>query len=345
MTDPPGLRTAAVTAWVLDHVPGLTPPLRAAVLSGGHSNLTYTLTDAAGHRCVVRRPPLGEEAGGAHDMRREHCVIAALADTNVPVPAALALCEDTEVNGPPFYVMAHVDANVVDNPAAAERFLPAAELRRRASDQIVDVLADLHRVDIDAVGLAAVARREDFLARQLHRITRVWEQTKTRELPLIDELHRRLAERAPAQRYTGIVHSDYRFGNVMLADDATLAAVLDWELWTLGDVLADVGFLLNNWYEPDDDIPLVWMEVPPTVAGGFATRDEVLARYAARTGFDLSDVEYYRAFQHWKIAVLAEGVKRRYEQAGLVNADVDFGHLDRRVVHLAEQSHQHLALV
>jgi aminoglycoside phosphotransferase (APT) family kinase protein len=328
---------------VLEHVPGLTPPLRAEVLSGGHSNLTYTLTDDTGRRCVVRRPPLGEEPGGAHDMRREYRVIAALAPTAVPVPAALALCDDTSVNGPPFYVMAHVDANVVDNPAAAERFLPTTELRQRASEQLVDVLADLHRVDIDAVGLADIGKREDFLARQLHRISRVWEQTKTRELPLVDELHGRLARRAPAQRYTGIVHSDYRFGNVMLAGDATLAAVLDWELWTLGDVLADVGFLLNNWYEPDDDIPLVWMEVPPTVAGGFATRAEVVERYAARTGFDLSDIEFYRAFQHWKIAVIAEGVKRRYEQAGLAQADVDFGHLDRRVVHLAEQSHHHLA--
>jgi aminoglycoside phosphotransferase (APT) family kinase protein len=342
--DLPGLSVEPVARWVLEHVPGLTAPLRAAALSGGHSNLTFTLTDATGRRCVLRRPPLGEEPGGAHDMRREYRVIAALRATTVPVAAALALCEDTDVNGPAFYVMAHVDANVVDNPVAAERSLPSAHLRRRASEQLVDVLADLHRVDVDAVGLGDVGKREDFLARQLHRMSRVWAQTKTRELPLVDELHGRLARRAPAQRYTGIVHSDYRFGNVMLAADGTLAAVLDWELWTLGDVLADVGFMLNNWYEPGDDTPLVWMEVPPTVAGGFATRDEVVERYAVRTGFDLGDIEFYRAFQHWKVAILAEGVKRRYEQASLAPADVDFAHLDRRVVDLAEQAHIHLAL-
>lgn len=149
----------------------------------------------------------------------------------------------------------------------------------------------------------------------------------------------------PEQRYTGIVHSDYRFGNVMVSPAGEMLAVLDWELWTLGDVLADVGFLLNNWYEPNESTPLVWMEIPPTMASGFATRQDVIDRYAARTGFDLSDIEYYRAFQHWKVAILAEGVKRRYESAQMANADVDFAHLARRVVDLAEQAHHHLSLI
>jgi aminoglycoside phosphotransferase (APT) family kinase protein len=278
-------------------------------------------------------------------MAREHQVIAALAPTVVPVPAALALCEDESVNGSPFYVMGHVDGHVVENPTVAATALATTALRQRASEQIIDVLADLHRVDVDAVGLGAAAKRESFLDRQLRRMQSVWSQTKTRELPLLDDVHARLVAAMPPQRYTGIVHSDYRLGNVIIDSDGTLAAVLDWELWTLGDVLADVGFILNNWYEPGDTAPQVWMEVPPTTAGGFASRRDVLDRYATRTGFDLSDIEYYRAFGHWKVAILAEGVKRRYETATMATSDVDFTHLARRVVDLLDLADHHLSLV
>ena len=269
-------------------------------------------------------------------MGREFRVISALWPTEVPVPQAFALCEDEEVNGAPFYVMSMVDGHVVDNPDVADECLPDPVARRRATEQIVDVMGDMHRVDVDAVGLGEEARREDFLERQIQRFTTVWERTKTRELPAMEALADQLRRAAPPQRYTGIVHSDYRLGNVIVDDSGTLAAVLDWELWTLGDVLADLGFLLNNWYEPDDDIPLVWMEVPPTVGGGFGTRAEVVERYASRTGFDVSAVEYYRSFQFWKVGVLAEGVKRRYESGQMGNADVDFDHLNQRVLDLVE---------
>jgi aminoglycoside phosphotransferase (APT) family kinase protein len=348
-TDPidqelPGLRASAVAAWILEAVAGVEPPLTFSLIAGGHSNLTYGATDSVGRAMVVRRPPLGDRRAGAHDMSREHRVLAALAGTDVPVPEPLALCEDDSVNGSPFYVMAHVPGEVIDNPDHARAALPSNDLRRRAGEQVVDVLAELHRTDIDAVGLGEAARREGFLDRQLRRMHSVWEQTKTRELPLIDELHGRLVAAAPAQRYTGIVHSDYRMGNVVIDHTATLTGVLDWELWTLGDVLADVGFLLNNWYEPGDPTPNVWMQVPPTMAEGFPTRAEVLERYAARTGYDLSDVEYYRAFQHWKVAIIAEGVKRRYETATMASTDVDFAHLSRRVAVLSELADHHLTL-
>jgi aminoglycoside phosphotransferase (APT) family kinase protein len=338
----PGLDAARVSEWMAAHVAGAVAPLAFSVISGGHSNLTYKAVDAAGQQFVVRRPPLAAGAAKAHDVGREHRVIAALGPTDVPVPPARGLCEDESVNGAPFYVMDLVDAHVVDNPAEADRCLADPAARRRASEQIVDVLADLHRVDVDAVGLGDAARREGFLERQLARYQKVWGQNQTRELPLVDQLHARLVAAQPPQRYTGIVHSDYRFGNVMVEGSGRLAAVLDWELWTLGDVLADVGFLLNNWYEPGETTPLIWMEVPPTVAGGFASRAEVAARYGARTGFDLSDIEYYRAFQHWKVAILAEGVKRRYETGALVSDDVDFDHMARRVIDLVELADLHL---
>jgi aminoglycoside phosphotransferase (APT) family kinase protein len=347
MTDTPslpGLPADAAEAWMTKHVAGIVPPLHFTLIAGGHSNLTYGVTDAVGNEFVLRRGPLGRSGGGAHNMAREHRVIAALADTDVPVPLALAVCEDESVIGATFFVMSKVAGAVIDNEESADRFLADPLQRRHAGEQIVDVLADLHRVDIDSIGLGTSGRREDFLSRQLARFRSLWVQNATRELPLVIELADRLVDLAPPQRYTGIVHGDYRIGNVMLAASGNLAAVLDWELWSLGDVLADLGFLLNNWYEPNDAAPLVFMEMPPTVTGQFGSRSDVVHRYALRTGFDVSAVEYYRAFQHWRVAVLAEGVKRRYESAHMASSDVDFVHLNQRVVHLAQLAHQHLSL-
>lgn len=342
MTRPRGLDTASVTAWMAEHVDGCSPPIEFSLIAGGHSNLTYAAVDAAGRRSVVRRGPLGRAAGGAHDMGREHRVIAALAPTGVPVPRALALCDDEAVNGGSFYVMSHVAGAVINDEAAADAHLRGAPARARAGEQIVDVLADLHRVDVDAVGLGDAARRDGFVERQIRRFTDMWHRNATRELPAMTALPARLAALAPAQHYTGLVHGDYRIGNVMLDASGTLVAVLDWELWTLGDVLADLGFLLNNWYEPDDPTPFVFMDRPPTVTGEFGRRTDVLRRYAERTGFDVSAIGFYRAFQHWRMAVLAEGVKKRYEAAQMATADVDFAHLDRRVVDMAGLAQQHL---
>jgi aminoglycoside phosphotransferase (APT) family kinase protein len=260
----------------------------------------------------------------------------------VPVPRAVALCNDDAVTGASFYVMGRVDGAVLDNAAAADRDLPGLPERRRAGESLIDVLADLHRVDIDAVGLGAAARREDFLARQIARFRDTWQRNATRELPVMVELGDRLAALAPPQRHTGIVHGDYRIGNVMVDPSGTVVAVLDWELWTLGDVLADLGFLMNNWYEPDDPNPLVFMEWPPTISGDFGSRADAIERYATRTGFDVSALDYYRGFQHWRMAVIAEGVKRRYESAQMATSDVDFAHLAQRVVDMADLAAFHL---
>jgi aminoglycoside phosphotransferase (APT) family kinase protein len=342
MTELRGLDQDAVAGWMAANVPGVKEPLAFELIAGGHSNLTYGVTDAVGHEYVVRRGPLGRAGGRAHDMGREYRIIDAL-HGSVPVPRAIALCDDESVNGGAFYVMSRVAAQVLDTVAAADAHLSHAALRRRAGEQVVDVLADLHRVDVDAVGLAQLARRDEFLARQITRFTDMWRRNQTRDLPAMDGLAERLQIAAPQQRYTGVVHGDYRIGNVMIDEHGHVAAVLDWELWTLGDVLADVGFLVNSWYEPDDPDPLVFIEWPPTITGDFGSRDDVLERYAARTGFDLADVDYYRAFQHWRMAVLAEGVKKRYDDNQMASDAVDHEHLDRRVVDLAQLASHYLA--
>jgi aminoglycoside phosphotransferase (APT) family kinase protein len=337
-TASPGIEREAVEAWFLSHVPGARPPLRFTSIAGGHSNLTYRAEDAGGRRFALRRPPLGDFPRGAHDVLREHRILLALRPTNVPVPPVIGACTDITVTGAPFYVMAWVDGAIVDRSAGVAGVLPDATARRRMAESLVDALADLHRLDVDAVGLGELGPRADQLSRQIERMRRVWDKTKTRELPLIDSIHSRLLTARPAQRYTGLVHSDYRPGNVILGADGTVAAILDWELCALGDVLIDVGGLLTNWDEPDDPWPDVWMQTAPTRAGGFPTKRELLERYIARTGFDVRDVDYYRAFNYWRIAVIAEGMKRRYENSALATDEVDIAAIAQRVIDRARMA-------
>ena len=275
-----------------------------SLIAGGHSNLTYRFEDAAGRACVLRRPPLGHVLESAHDMGREHRIVSALQGSEVPVAGILGLCEDAEVNEAPFYVMDFVEGAVLHDRGAAEA-LSAAE-RSSLGEHVVDVLAALHHIDPDAVGLGDLGRKEGYLARQLKRWTKQWEATKTHEIPEMEEVNRRLAANPPEQIGATIVHGDYRLGN-MIVGDGRIRAVLDWELCTLGDPLADVGYLLNSWVEPGEG-----MGTTPVEAGGFPSRADLTERYAAATGRDLSQINYYRAFSHWRLAAIGQGVYKRY---------------------------------
>jgi len=283
-------------------------PFTFQLIAGGRSNLTFKVVGADGTRFVLRRPPLGHVLATAHDMAREHRIIAAVGRTDVPVPPALGVCIDEAVNGAPFYVMGYVDGIVLDSPDRAAT-MPVA-LRVQASEHLIDVLADLHAVDVDQVGLGDLAKREGYVARQVKRWSTQWAQSKTRELPAIDEVARLLGERLPEQRGVVIAHGDYRFGNC-LTDVAAgrIAAVLDWELCTLGDPLADVGYLGVYWYDGE---AANTRANDPTSAGGFPSYPDLLQRYALRTGRDLSGIGYYVAFSCWRLAVISEGVYARY---------------------------------
>ncbi|HEX4904556.1 MAG TPA: phosphotransferase family protein [Acidimicrobiales bacterium] len=312
-----GVDEARVVPWLEANVQGFEGPATFSLIAGGHSNLTYGVTDAKGAKYVLRRPPLGHVLESAHDMGREHKIIAALGPTDVPVPPALAYCTDTSVNDAPFYVMGFVEGNIIRTAdVAREKLTP--EQRRTAGESLVDVMAAMHAVDVDAVGLGDLGRKDGYLERQLKRwykqVKGSQELTK-RELPDVDDVHDWLVAHMPEQGKAGIVHGDYRLDNCMVGYDGHIAAVLDWELCTLGDTMADVGLLMVYWNDPSDDTTL--LNTSATTVEGFPRKAELLERYAKASGRDLSNVDYYTAFGFWKLACIVEGVYARY-QAGVM---------------------------
>jgi aminoglycoside phosphotransferase (APT) family kinase protein len=332
----PGIDLEGVTAWFREHVPGARPPLEVGQLPGGRSNLTYRVTDAAGNDWVLRRPPLRGVLPSAHDMGREHTVISALAGTPVPVPAAVGLCWDPAVTGAPFYVMGYVDGVVPRDEATVAAHLDEPA-RAAAADSLVDALVALHDVDPDRVGLGRLGRRHGYLERQLARWQRQLEQSRTRPLPALDEVHRRLAANLPAQVGPArIVHGDFRLDNLVLSPAGRVLAVLDWELCTLGDPLADVGLLCVYWAEPGDaTLPL---QAAPTVMPGFPGRAAITAAYAARSGRDLSELDTYVAFACWKLAVILEGVVARHAGGAYGEGDDSWRGFAEVVVQLADRA-------
>jgi len=310
--DPPGVDTGALRAYLDRAVPGLAGgPLKAELIAGGRSNLTYVVSDGD-REWVLRRPPLGHVLPTAHNMAREYEVISALAGTAVPVPETYAHCADEAVLGAPFYLMEHVPGRVYRTGADLSGF--SAADGRAVSTALVDVLADLHRVDPAAVGLAEFGRPEGYLERQVRRWTKQLAASRSRELPGIEELGARLAASVPPDGRVALVHGDYKLDNVLVdADDpGRIRAVLDWEMSTLGDPLADLGLVLVYWERGDkygDPRVAATSRIP-----GYLTAAEVMERYAERTGFAIGDVAWYRALAGYKLAVISEGIHYRYVQ-------------------------------
>jgi aminoglycoside phosphotransferase (APT) family kinase protein len=334
VTTPEGIDAARVTAWLTERTE-LEEPLTFEVIQGGRSNLTYTVTDAAGRRVILRRPPLHGVLQSAHDVAREHRIVAALADSDVPVPPLVGLETDAAVTGAPFYVMRFVDGLVIRDADAARTL--DADLRRAAGEDLVDVLGRLHAVDPDAVGLGDLGRKEDYLARQLSRWHRQLTEGRTRDLPLLDEVHARLTADIPEQGPATVVHGDYRLDNLIVdPDTGRVRAVLDWELTTLGDPLADVGLLQVYWAQQGD--PTIPLPDAPTLVDGFPSREQVAARYAAATGRDLSQLPYYVAFGYWKLACILEGVYARYSSGAYGQSDGSFEAFGEIVVALGERA-------
>lgn len=321
--DLPGLDLDRLGAFLDKEAPGLVAgPLSGTVIPGGRSNLTYDVTDGTTH-LIVRRPPLGHVLATAHDMSREHTVIKALAPTDVPVPEVHALCQDTEVIGAPFYVMAKVEGRAIRRATELEE-LGAARTADIAG-RLVDTLADLHAVDPETVGLEAFGRAEGYLERQVRRWTTQAEASKSRELAGYAELRDYLATHVPAHSDAAIVHGDFRLDNVLVdtspGGDDRITAVLDWEMATLGDPLSDIA--LSIVYQEMGRTAGAGAVSDATQAPGYPTVDEVLERYSARSGRDVSSMGFHLALGFYKLAIITEGIHFRYTQGQTVGEGFD----------------------
>jgi aminoglycoside phosphotransferase (APT) family kinase protein len=340
-SEAPGVDRARVTAWLVDRIPGLVGPLEFTRVGEGQSNLTFRVDDAGGRSIVIRRPPLGEILASAHDVAREYRILTALSAAGARVPRTFALCTDVDVTAAPFYAMEHVDGLVLSHVQTAKQLTSAA--RAAVGRDLAATLAGFHAFDLDALGLGDLRRPESLISRQVRRWKRQWEASKTRELPLVDELADRFAEKLPEERESVLVHGDFHLGNALVGRGGDVRAVLDWELCSVGDPMADVGLLVAYWNEfgaGGTGRGGLFRE-PVTALPGFATAAELVDEYARASGREVSELGFWVAFAYWKIAVIVEGVYRRWLIDPANGSDA--GTLQPAVTRLAELAQEAFA--
>jgi len=323
-----GIELGAIEPWLRDRLPAARPPFRLERLTGGRSNLTCLLADAACAEWVLRRPPLGPRQPTAHDVLREGRIMTALAPTAVPVPAVLGAAPDLCPDSAPLLLMERAPAAATLGPAA----------RARAGLALAETLAALHAVEPAAVGLRDLGRGEGYVERQLARWHRQWEEGRTRDLDDLAAAHALLADRVPPQSRTAIVHGDFRLDNCLLDAQGEVTAVLDWEICTLGDPLADLALLLVYWAEPGDAATA--LEDPPTLAPGFTSRDEIRRRYEAATDTEATALDFHLAFAWWKLACIVEGVHARVARGALGDVDRSAASFAAQAERLAGEAHR-----
>jgi aminoglycoside phosphotransferase (APT) family kinase protein len=329
-SDVVGFEPAVIERW-LPTVADVVGPFTWDRLPGGHSNLTYLITDVAERELVIRRPPQGELLPKAHDMWREYRIIDGLFPTPVPVAEPIAYVDDRDLCEVHFYVMGKAEGAALYSGEDVRGWLPEAA-RRRAGESFVDTLAALHSIDPDDVGLGELGRPDGYVGRQLKTWYGSWNASITyadHDDPRVHELHDLFSNNTPEQGPGRVVHGDFGPHNCMFAADGELTAVLDWEIATLGDPLADFAYSLNAWVEPGD--AGVYGSDPPTALPGFPSRDDLVERYAATTGADLSDLAFYRAFNSWKTACIIHGVYARYRAGQKSTEGVDLDTLFARI--------------
>jgi aminoglycoside phosphotransferase (APT) family kinase protein len=316
---PPGIDVPRLADWLRRELPDAGRITAVEMIAGGRSNLTYRI-DLAERSIVLRRPPLGHVLPTAHDMGREHRVLSALSARDaVPVPRPLAFCADEGVIGATFYLMEYVEGRVLRTVEDAVDVSPRQA--RELSERLADSLAAIHLLDIEDAGLSDFGRPAGYLTRQVARWGQQWERSKTREWPDCERLAERLASRVPGTGAAGLVHGDFRLDNALsrLSPRTEIAAIVDWEMSTLGDPLADLGLTLVYWADAGDEERLrIPVGSTVTSAPGFLTRREFTARYAELTGFDLRDLDFYVAFASYKLAVILEGIHARFLQKATV---------------------------
>jgi len=316
LESPQGLDLERLLPWFREHVASVDK-LSAQVIGHGRSNITYRLKNADAS-WVLRRPPLSHVQATAHDMGREFRILSALAPTGFPAPRPIALCEDTSVNDAQFYIMEYVDGLVpVDPNEVAGRFTEAD--RQRMGEELIDVLVRLHAFVPSEIGLDGFGKPQGYLERQVRRFSQQLEDIRYRETPELDELSRRLARSIPPERVPGIVHGDYRLDNAILDDDGHIIAVLDWEMCTLGDSLADLGLLCMYWGRGSTQEVAIGGTAVLSLPG-FPTWEEAAARYVEKSGHDLSNLDFYTVLAFFKLGVILENMYKRFLGGGTVGA-------------------------
>jgi aminoglycoside phosphotransferase (APT) family kinase protein len=317
--------------------------LRFSLIAGGRSNLTYRVEDAQGRAWVLRRPPIHHVLPTAHDMVREHRLMSSLAPTGIPVPMTIGLCTDESVNDRPFFVMEFVEGHIVrDAPEAEEAF--DLTTRHCIGDHMAETLSALHVIDPDSVGLGDLGRHDGYIERQLKRWTEQYANMRVDGVDhggVVERVGHELALRVPKQQRTSIVHGDYRMDNVVLTDSGEVRAILDWELCTLGDPLADLGLLMDYWTDRDDAAPVLGHS--PTTAPGFSTRSQVMEHYGRVSDLDLAQIGYYCAFGYWKLACILQGVYARYAAGAGAGDPSSVDEYPAQVARLADMASDALA--
>lgn len=306
------LDEAKLAEYLRTRLAGAAAPLRVRQFGGGAANLTYLL-DFGERQYVLRRPPLGPVAPSAHDMAREYSVLSVLHQALPFAPRALLLCEDTAVIGSPFFVMERRNGIVVRRNLPPE-YAGRADAPRRMSEALVDALADLHAVDYAAIRLSGLGRPVGFIERQIEGWYRRWQQAKVDDLPEMDAVYSWLRENRPAEGAPTLVHNDYKLDNVMLAQDdpGRIVAIFDWDMCTLGDPFSDLGALLAYWSEPSDPPEVQALAMMPTGNPAFLTRAALVQRYAARSGRDVSNVDFYHVLGLYRVAVIIAQIYVRF---------------------------------
>jgi aminoglycoside phosphotransferase (APT) family kinase protein len=333
---PPLIIRENLERYLAERLPADTAEAELERIGEGHSNITFLVTRGE-HRCVLRRPPRPPLPPSAHDVLREWRLLDAVKDTPIRAPRTLLACDDESVIGAPFYVMEYVEGSVITSEIPEP--LDTPEERRRLGLDLVDALVEVHAVDWPACGLEGYGKPTGYLERQLRRFNGLWEVNKTRDLPRVQQVAEWLAANLPQSPQATIVHGDYRLGNTMVADDppARLIAIFDWELSTIGDPLADVGYLTVTWVQPGDEDTMYSSLSAVTRREGFPSRDELVAHYEERTGRSVSDLRWYQTLALWKAAVFMEGNYKR-SLAGTTD-DPYLELFDEGVPRLAEAAH------
>ncbi len=340
-TDPVGYDVEAVNAWVRHNVADLAPPFTWTRLEGGHSNLTYLIVDTAGTEAVIRRPPMGKLLPKAHDMDREYRVINALQDTAVPVPKAYGYCGDESVIGKHFFIMGRSPGTALFSTEIAADYL-TEEAAGNVCASYTQTLAALHAVEPADVGLEELGRHDGYVARQLRTWYGSWNasiEAAQYDDPRVHRIHDELMASLPDQGPARVVHGDCGLHNCLIAPDGTISAILDWEIATLGDPVADFAYALNAWIRPEDEYKPI--TTAPSLAPGFSSRQELIDSYKEASGRDLEGLDYYVAFNHLKTACIVHGVYARYMQGQKSTEGIDMDALNHRfraAIDLAEQA-------